>query len=104
VASLYFSNSLQISNSQKYINYYREANKRLSTYVLSTIFKSWKNQSKKAISFRKNRSQNLNSKIFKFWSDYTNKMMIEKSKLNEFKAKSKKIKLENIFDAMKEYL
>jgi hypothetical protein len=30
--------------------------------------------------------------------------MIEKSILNEFKAKTTKIKLENIFDAMKEYL
>jgi hypothetical protein len=104
LASLYYTNSLAISNRQKYVNYYREANKRLSNYVLSRIFKSWKDQTNKAITFRKNRSQKLYSKIFDFWSDYTNKKMIQRSKLNEIKSKIQRRKLENIFDEMKEYL
>lgn len=104
LASLYYTNSLPISNRPKYENYYREANKKLSNYVLSKIFKSWKDQSTKAISFRKNRSQKLTSKIFEVWSDHTNKSMIQRSKLNEIRAKFQKRKLENIFDEMKEYL
>lgn len=101
---MYYPDSLPISKMKKYAEFHTSANKKLSQYITQRIFKSWKDQVKKVVLFKKNRTNGLLQEIINFWKQYTTQKMIQRSKLNQFFAQSKAKLLKNTFLTFKGYL
>lgn len=104
LSSVYFPNALPVANRKKYAEFYNQSNKKLSGYIMQTIFDSWREQVKKIVQFKKDRRDKLLNEIVHFWSQYSTHKMIQKSKLNEFKSADRINTLHIVFSKMKAYL
>lgn len=102
--TLYYPNHLPISPKPRYSTFYTEGNKRLTNYITSKIFQSWRKQIQKVVSFKKNKKETLLKDIVKFWSEYSTRKLINRAKLQECEGKLTTLTLSSTFSAMKEYL
>jgi len=64
---MYYPDSLEISKSRKYSEFNTQANKKLSKFIKSRVFNSWRDQIRRVADFKNRRKDELLGEIISFW-------------------------------------